>query len=89
MKVSQLDSVTIFEETIQVEHPHLSIARLYRNFLETHDKEYVELEEENLKCKMSHEPIVEIRKPLVSHHDIFVTEFVYFSYPRTDTCSTV
>jgi hypothetical protein len=72
--------------------PHLSIARLYHNFLEIHDKEYIKLEEENLKRKMSHEPILEIRKPLVSqhfYHDLFLTEFnIYFGYPRTDTCST-
>ena len=41
---------------------------------------------------MHHEPVEELRKPLVSehmYHDIFVTEFnIYFGYPRSDSCST-
>ena len=72
--------------------PELSIARLYRNFLEKHDPEYLKLEEANLQLKMSHKPTEKIRKPLVSehfYHDIFTSEFnIYFGYPRTDTCST-
>ncbi len=72
--------------------PHLSVARLYRKFLEIHDSEYIELEEENLRRKMSHEPALKLRKPIVSqhfYHDLFVSEFnIHFGYPRTDTCST-
>ena len=72
--------------------PDLSIARLYRNFLEIRDPEFVKMEEDNLKRKMSHEPILKLRKPIVSqhfYHDIFVSEFnIHFGYPRTDTCST-
>ena len=72
--------------------PELSIARLYRNFLEKHDPEYLKLEEANLRLKISCNPTEKIRKPLVSehfYHDIFTSEFkIYFGYPRTDTCST-
>ena len=70
----------------------LSIVRLYRNFLEKHDSEYVKLEEENLRLKMLHKPLLKLRKPLVSqhfYHDIFVNDYnIHFGYPRTDTCST-
>ena len=70
--------------------PELSIARLYRLFLQSHDPEYIQLLEENKRRKMSHEPLQKIRKPLVSehfYHDIFVGEFnIHFGYPRTDTC---
>ena len=70
----------------------LSIARLYREFLEKHDPEYMQLEEDNRQRMMRHEPVEELRKPLVSehmYHDIFVTEFnIHFGYPRSDSCST-
>ena len=70
--------------------PHLSVVRLYWNFLEIHDPEYIELEQENLRRKMSHEPALKLRKPIVSqhfNHDLFVSEFnIHFGYPRTDTC---
>uniref|UniRef100_A0A1X7T8T3 Uncharacterized protein n=1 Tax=Amphimedon queenslandica TaxID=400682 RepID=A0A1X7T8T3_AMPQE len=72
--------------------PELSIARLYKNFLQIHDPEYLSLDEANLQKKISHQPLETIRKPLVSehfYHDVFVSEFnIYFGYPRTDTCST-
>lgn len=70
----------------------LSIARLYRDFLEKHDPDYLTLEEENRKRVVAHEPVEILRKPLISehmYHDIFVTEYnIHFGYPRTDTCST-
>ena len=70
----------------------LSIARLYKNFLQTHDPEYLVLQEANLQRKISHQPLEVLRKPLVSehfYHDLFVNEFnIHFGYPRTDTCST-
>ena len=70
----------------------LSIARLYHEFLEKHDPEYLQLKEKNQQHIMHHEPVEELRKPLVSehmYHDIFVTEFnIYFGYPRSDSCST-
>ena len=70
----------------------LSIARLHKNFLQIHDPEYIQLEEENLRRKVSHQPLQKLRKPLASehfYHDIFVTEFnIHFGIPRTDTCST-
>lgn len=70
----------------------LSITRLYRDFLEKYDPEYVQLEEENKQHQLAHEPVQKLRKPLVTehlYHDIFVTEFnIHFGYPRTDSCST-
>ena len=70
----------------------LSIARLYKNFLQIHDPQYLALQEANLQRKISHQPLETIKKPLVSehfYHDIFTNEFnIYFGYPRTDTCST-
>ena len=72
--------------------PDLSIARLYHQFLEKHDPEYIKLQEEHKKCVIAHKPTPKLRKPLVSehlYHDIFVNEFsIHFGYPRTDTCST-
>ncbi len=69
----------------------LSIVRLYRDFLQKHDPEYIELEEENRRREIMHQPPQTLRKPLVSehfYHDIFVTEFnIHFGYPRSDTCS--
>ena len=60
--------------------------------MERYDPEYIQLEEENKKHQMSHEPVKNLRRPLVTehmYHDIFVTEFnIYFGYPRTDSCST-
>ena len=48
--------------------------------------------EENRQRTISHQPLQELRKPMVSehfYHDIFVTEFnIYFGFPRTDTCDT-
>ena len=70
----------------------LSVARLYRNFLEKYDPEYIKLEKDNHQHKMCHEPTQNIRKPLVSEHlyrDLFTSEFnIHFGYPRTDSCST-
>lgn len=70
----------------------LSIARLYRDFLEKHDADYMVLEEENRKRVLAHEPIQKLRKPLISehmYHDIFVTDYnIHFGYPRTDIGST-
>ena len=72
--------------------PELSIARLHRDFLEKHDPQYLQLEEENRQRKISHQPLQKIRKPIASehfYHDIFVNEFnIYFGYPRMDTCGT-
>lgn len=72
--------------------PTLSIARLYKDFLEKNDPEFVRLQEENRQRTISHQPLQELRKPMVSehfYHDIFVTEFnIYFGFPRTDTCDT-
>ena len=72
--------------------PELSIARLYRDFLEKYDPDYIQLEEENRQLKMSHKPTQKLRKPLITehlYHDILVTDFnIHFGYPRTDTCST-
>ena len=69
-----------------------SISRLYKDFLQKHDPEYVKLEEENLQRKLSHQSPLDMRKPVVSEHfyrDIFVNDFnIHFGYPRTDTCST-
>lgn len=69
----------------------LSIARLYCDFLEKHDPDYLTLEE-NRKRVAAHEPVEILRKPLISvhmYHNIFVTEYIiHFGYPRTDTCST-
>ena len=70
----------------------LSIARLYRDFLEKHDPEYVRLEGENRQHQIAHQPVQPLRKPLVTehfYHDIFLTEFnIHFGYPRSDTCGT-
>ena len=70
----------------------LSIARLYRDFLEKHDPEFVRQQEENLERVISHSQVQELRKPIATlhfYHDIFVTEFnIYFGYPRSDTCDT-
>ena len=72
--------------------PELSIARLYRDFLEKHDSEFLRLEEENRQRKILHQPMQKLRKPIASehfYHDIFVGEFnIHFGYPRTDTCNT-
>ena len=72
--------------------PDLSIARLYRDFLEKHDPEYVQLEEDNRQRVIQHQPIEPLRKPICTlhfYHDIFVKEFnIYFGYPRSDTCDT-
>ena len=70
----------------------LSIARLYRDFLEKHDPDYIILEEENRKHVIAHEPVQKLRKSLISehmYHDIFVTDYnIHFGYPHTDICST-
>ena len=70
----------------------LSIARLHRMFLETHDPEYIQMEQSNIQRRIVHEPAEKLRKPFVSehlYHDIFVTEFnIHFGYPRSDTCDT-
>ena len=59
-------------------------------FLEAHDPEYIQMEENNIKRRIAHEPVEKFRKSLVSehlYHDIFVTEFnIHFGYPRSDTC---
>ena len=58
--------------------PELSIARLYRMFLEAHDPEYIQLQEENIQRRSTHQPVQKLRKPLVFehlYHDIFVSEF--------------
>lgn len=72
--------------------PELSIARLHRMFLEAHDPEYVQMQEDNLQRRIAHQSVEKLRKPLVSehlYHDIFVTEFnIHFGYPRSDTCDT-
>ena len=72
--------------------PELSISHLYQNFLQCHDPEYIQLQEENQQRRIRHEPVQKIRSPLVSehmYHDIFVGEFnIHFGYPRSDTCGT-
>lgn len=72
--------------------PELSIARLYRDFLEKHDQDYVMKEAENRERIINHQPVEKLPKPLATehfYHDIFVTEFnIYFGYPRSDTCDT-
>ena len=72
--------------------PDLSIARLYSDFLEKHDPEFVKLQEENRERVISHQPVQQLRKPIATHHfyhDLFVREFnIYFGYPRSDTCDT-
>ena len=72
--------------------PELSIARLHKEFKKIHDPEFLQIEELNYQKKILHQPVAEIRKPIVSehfYHDIFVNEFnIGFGYPRTDTCST-
>lgn len=72
--------------------PELSIARLYRDFLEKHDPEFVKMQEENRERIISHESQEDLRKPIATlrfYHDIFVTEFnISFGYPRSDTCDT-
>ena len=72
--------------------PELSINRLYQNFLQCHDPEYLQLEQENQQRRMCHEPTQKVRKPLVSehmYHDIFIGEFnIHFGYPKSDTCGT-
>ena len=44
--------------------PELSIAKLYRMFLEQHDPEYIQLQSENAERRAVHEPEDEFRKPL-------------------------
>lgn len=70
----------------------LSIAWLYRDFLEKHDPEFVRQQEENRERVISHSQVQELRKPIATlhfYHDIFITEFnIYFGYPRSDTCDT-
>lgn len=71
----------------------LSIARLYHEFLEKNDPEYLQLIKKTTNYILQHELVEELRKPpLVSehmYHDIFVTEFnIHFGYPRSDSCST-
>ena len=72
--------------------PELSIACLYRDFLEKHDPEIIKKQEENRERVVSHQPQKALPKPLASqhfYHDIFVTEFnIYFGYPRLDMCDT-
>ena len=72
--------------------PELSIARLHRMFLEAHDPEYIQLQEDNLQRRIAHQSVQKLRKPLVSehlYHDIFVNEFnIHFGHPRSDTCDT-
>jgi len=72
--------------------PELSIARVYRDFLEKHDPEFVRLQEENRERVVLHQPVQQLRKPIATlhfYHDLFVTEFnIYFDYPRSDTCDT-
>ena len=61
--------------------PELSIGRLYRDFLQKHDPEYVRLEQENREQVILHKPQQPLRKPIASshfYHDIFVTEFNIF-----------
>ena len=62
-------------------------------FMEKHDLEYVKLQEENRERAISHQPVQQIRKPIVTlhfYHDLFVTEFnIYFGYPRSDTCDSI
>ena len=69
-----------------------SIARLHREFLETYDPEYIQLEKDNQERRMRHEEVIPLRKPMVSehlYHDLFVTEFnIHFGFPRTDSCGT-
>ena len=70
--------------------PELSIAKLHRMFLEAHDPEYIQIQEDNVQRRIAHQPVEKLRKPLVSehlYHDIFVSEFnIHFGYPRSDTC---
>ena len=63
--------------------PDKSIARLHHEFLQIHDQEYIQLEEENRKRILAHEPVAPLRKPLISehmYHDIFVTEYNIHSF---------
>lgn len=72
--------------------PELSIARLYQDFLQKHDPEFVAIQKENQKRRIYHEAPQEVRKPLVSehfYHDLFVNEFnIHFGFPRSDSCGT-
>ena len=72
--------------------PELSIARLYRDFLERHDPEFIKKQEENHERVISPQPQEALPKPIASqhfYHDILVTEFnIYFCHPRLDTCDT-
>ena len=72
--------------------PELSIKHLYQNFLQCHDPEYLQFEQENQQQRMRHKPTPKIRKPLVSwhmYHDIFIGEFsIHFDYPKSDTSGT-
>lgn len=72
--------------------PELSISRLYRDFLQKHDPDYVVMEQENQRRKRVHQPALTLRAPSVSehyYHDIFVTDFnIHFGYPRSDSCAT-
>ena len=70
--------------------PELSINRLYLDFLQKHDPDYVAMEQENQRRKRVHQSAITFRNPIVSEHyyqDIFVTEFnIHFGYPRSDSC---
>ena len=61
-------------------------------FLEAHDPEYIQIQEDDVQRRIAHQPVEKLQKPLVSehlYHDIFVSEFnIHFGYPRSDTCDT-
>ncbi len=44
----------------------LSIARLHQKFLQKYDHEYLQLQENQKKGQISHEPVQKLRKPLVT-----------------------
>ena len=66
--------------------PELSTAKLHRMFLEAHahDPKYIQIQEDNVQCRISHQPVEKLRKPVSEHlyHNIFVSEFnIHFGYP--------
>ena len=74
--------------------PDLSIERMYEQFLEKHNPEYVEYMKNKREALINHCPpdsLLEI-EPIVSkhyYHDVFVSEFnLHFGYPHSDTCDT-
>ena len=57
----------------------LPIARLYHDFLEKHDPDYIVLDEENRKRVLAHEPIQKLRKPLISEHMYLLLTTIFTS----------